>query len=517
MSQWQRQTVAALRDQIAAMGVRDVAGGSVRDGFDKEFEALRALDREVRANHDEFYSAMLGSNATKNRFTDVLPNEGTRVALQPVNSRGDGDYINANYIDARRLFGLPFVYIATQAPMRNTVFDFWRMVFENNSRFIVMLCSEIEAGKVKSERYWPQSVGASFRVGSFVVTLVDENVYEECTFRVIRVANEDGTDARDVYHLQHTSWPDMSVPRTTSALHDIMAALAQRVESVQYPVVVHCSGGIGRTGVFIAMHVALGLFEKEFPISIPGVIGLLKRCRTGMVDRKDQFHFCYFGVLREMQRMINNKSRAVRPPREANRPTDRALPFVGGGANQQLPAGAVGPRQSGWVPAHAAAMTPAIATSAGVQPTQMDFDDPNRQIQFRGAELLNPYVAQQRQSAWNARHQPQPGATMQRTLYGAGASGDDGVEDQLARMRMLNTQKRGSLGGGAVAAAPIGSGGGVSTTITTTLLGGGRAAAAPLTTQPVPMQQALSPAAGAGGVASPAPQPPVAADRFANL
>ncbi|CUG05977.1 tyrosine specific protein phosphatase, putative [Bodo saltans] len=120
MSEWQRRTAAALRDQLTLMGQRNLP--SNRDGFDEEFDSLRALDQRVRSNHDEFYTASLGSNMSKNRYREILPNEGTRVQLDPINNRGDGDYINANYVDGRRLFGVPFVYIATQSPLRSCIF-----------------------------------------------------------------------------------------------------------------------------------------------------------------------------------------------------------------------------------------------------------------------------------------------------------------------------------------------------------------------------------------------------------
>ena len=42
-------------------------------------------------------------------------------------------------------------YIATQTPLENTVNDFWRMIWEYQSRSIVMLCRMKEDGKVHIE------------------------------------------------------------------------------------------------------------------------------------------------------------------------------------------------------------------------------------------------------------------------------------------------------------------------------------------------------------------------------
>lgn len=301
MSDNQRRTAAALRDQLALMGQRQVP--SNRDGFDEEFDALRSVDQRVRSNHDEFYTAMLGSNMSKNRYREILPNEGTRVQLDPINSRGDGDYINANFVDGRRLFGVPFVYIATQAPLRSTIGDFWRMVFENNSVFIVMLCAEIENGKVKSERYWPDGVGGVMTVGPLTLTLTSENQRHDTIYRTINLRTADGRE-REVFHMQYVRWPDQGIPMSSAPLMEVIHSLGRSNASVRTPIIVHCSGGVGRTGVFITFHVALALFQMEQPISIPKIVQYLKFCRSGMVQRKDQYLFTYYAVLREMEKMI---------------------------------------------------------------------------------------------------------------------------------------------------------------------------------------------------------------------
>ncbi|CUG05979.1 tyrosine specific protein phosphatase, putative [Bodo saltans] len=283
------------------MGQRNLP--SNRDGFDEEFDSLRALDQRVRSNHDEFYTASLGSNMSKNRYREILPNEGTRVQLDPINNRGDGDYINANYVDGRRLFGVPFVYIATQSPLRSCIGDFWRMVYENQVTFVVMLCGEIENGKVKSERYWPDGIGGVMTMGPLTLTLLAENHRHDTIYRTIQLRTADGTE-REIFHLQYVRWPDQGIPQTSAPLMEIIRTLGSSNASVRTPIVVHCSGGVGRTGVFIALHVVLAMFQTEQPISIPKTVQYLKFCRSGMVQRKDQYLFLYFAVLREMEKMI---------------------------------------------------------------------------------------------------------------------------------------------------------------------------------------------------------------------
>ncbi|KPA81628.1 putative tyrosine specific protein phosphatase [Leptomonas pyrrhocoris] len=283
---------------------------AVEDGFDRELAKLRRVDEDVRSNLDEFYTASLGSSMAKNRFSDVKPNEGTIVRLREISASGDGTYINANYIDARKKFNVPFVYIATQAPMKNTVLDFWRMVYENDCAFIVMLCAVKENGKGKSETYWLRR-GETYDMGLVSVTVVAENAREDLVHRRLLLRSVRG-DEKEVYQMQYVAWPDQGVPESSATLMEIIQAIAKSPRSTQSPIVVHCSGGVGRTGVFIGMHIALAQFQLgQASISIPRIVRFMKACRSGMVRRKDQYLFLYYAVQREMERMILSEKTGV--------------------------------------------------------------------------------------------------------------------------------------------------------------------------------------------------------------
>ncbi len=42
------------------------------------------------------------------------------------------------------------VFIATQGSLQNTVLDFWKMVYQENTHVIVMTTKEMERGRVRS-------------------------------------------------------------------------------------------------------------------------------------------------------------------------------------------------------------------------------------------------------------------------------------------------------------------------------------------------------------------------------
>ncbi|PIO75970.1 Protein-tyrosine phosphatase [Teladorsagia circumcincta] len=95
---------------------------------------------------------------------DVVCTDTSRVVLTWPNPAA-GDYIHANWItepDVAKKF------ICTQAPTDNTVEDFWRMIWQEKCKSIIMLCNLTECGKKKCEQYWPDSSNPSVTLESVV-------------------------------------------------------------------------------------------------------------------------------------------------------------------------------------------------------------------------------------------------------------------------------------------------------------------------------------------------------------
>lgn len=151
--------------------------------FSEEFEMLKHVGRDKPCN-----AADLPVNRPKNRFTNILPYDHSRVKLLPTDDEDGSDYINSNYIPG---FNSPREFIVTQGPLHCTRDDFWRMCWEQNSRAIVMLTRCIEKGREKCDHYWPYDQQPVI-YGDIQVTILNESQYSDWTiseFKVTRVSS----------------------------------------------------------------------------------------------------------------------------------------------------------------------------------------------------------------------------------------------------------------------------------------------------------------------------------------
>ncbi|XP_062568075.1 multiple epidermal growth factor-like domains protein 6 [Saccostrea cucullata] len=106
--------------------------------FTEEFKGIPYGEQQ----HIPCSVAKLQQNMPKNRYKTTFPYDHSRVVL---NVSPDNDYINANYIkdvEGKRR------YIATQGPRKNTVQDFWEMIWQENIRVIVMVTKLTEGSTV---------------------------------------------------------------------------------------------------------------------------------------------------------------------------------------------------------------------------------------------------------------------------------------------------------------------------------------------------------------------------------
>ncbi|XP_062605500.1 tyrosine-protein phosphatase 10D-like isoform X2 [Saccostrea cucullata] len=253
-----------------------------------EFSHEYKLIKETCATHST-KAAEIQVNRIKNRYTNILSYDHSRVKLLPTEDDEGSDYINANYIPG---FSSPREYIATQGPLPFTRDDFWRMIWEQNVSIIVMLTQLVERGRRKCDIYWPETTREPVYYGDLVVEIESESTLPDYVLRVMSVKL--GDRARKVKQLHYLKWPDMGCPETTWLLLNFVGATRLYLpHNDPGPIVVHCSAGVGRTGTFIAVDYLMQQVSSSDVIDIYDYVMKMRNNRPNMVQTEDQYIFIH--------------------------------------------------------------------------------------------------------------------------------------------------------------------------------------------------------------------------------
>ncbi|XP_039670689.1 receptor-type tyrosine-protein phosphatase F isoform X22 [Perca fluviatilis] len=263
-------------------------------------ETVTAMELEFKrlanskAHTSRFISANLPCNKFKNRLVNIMPFESTRVCLQPIRGVEGSDYINASCIDGYRQ---QKAYLATQGPLAETTEDFWRMLWEHNSTIVVMLTKLREMGREKCHQYWPAERSARYQY--FVVDPMAEYNMPQYILREFKVTDARDGQSRTIRQFQFTDWPEQGVPKTGEGFIDFIGQVHKTKEQFGQdgPITVHCSAGVGRTGVFITLSIVLERMRYEGVVDLFQTVKTLRTQRPAMVQTEDQYQLCYRAAL----------------------------------------------------------------------------------------------------------------------------------------------------------------------------------------------------------------------------
>ncbi|XP_066538358.1 protein tyrosine phosphatase receptor type Ma isoform X4 [Hoplias malabaricus] len=254
-------------------------------GFKEEYESF------FEGQAAPWDSAKKDENRMKNRYGNIIAYDHSRVRLQALEGEQSSDYINANYIDG---YHRPNHYIATQGPMQETVYDFWRMVWQENTATIVMVTNLVEVGRVKCCKYWPDDTEI-YR--DMKVTLIETQLLSEYVIRTFAVEKRGAHEIREIRQFHFTGWPDHGVPYHATGLLGFIRRVKSKNPANAGPMVVHCSAGAGRTGCFIVIDIMLDMAEREGVVDIYNCVRELRSRRVNMVQTEEQYVFIHDAIL----------------------------------------------------------------------------------------------------------------------------------------------------------------------------------------------------------------------------
>ena len=313
--------------------------------LDQEYELLQRVGPapgDMWRQHDAMVTAELCQSAVKHpecnrcsslhftfhcflRYSNLFPYDDTRVVLEG----GGGDYINASWHSCP---GVDSPAILTMGPLHpawhgeDTVAHFWQMVRQTRAGLVVMLCKE-QKGYGGCSGYWPGQ-GQEVEHGGCKVVGLGEEARGWGRRRGLAL------DGKQVLHLQFTEWPNYGVVERMGLLASFVREVVEQQEEVEQearrqdqrvpPLVVHCSGGVGRSGAFTTIYslyrLALAMtrgggweylethLEQEEITLVPLVTSLRENRHPWAVEGDHQYKLAYGVLLELLQGLLEEKS-----------------------------------------------------------------------------------------------------------------------------------------------------------------------------------------------------------------
>lgn len=263
----------------------------------EEMEMTRSLAfNDSKSDWCCLASSRSTSISRKNRYTDIVPYDKTRVRLAV--PKGCSDYINASHIDVGNK-----KYIACQAPKPGTLLDFWEMVWHNSGTngVIVMLTNLYEAGSEKCSQYWPDNKDHALCLeGGLRISVQKYETFEDLKVNThLFRLDKPNSPPKYIHHFWVHTWFDKTHPDIES-----ITGIIRCIDKVPNdgPMFVHCSAGVGRTGTFIAVDQILQVPKNVLPKTtnledskdfIFNCVNSLRSQRMKMVQNFEQFKFLY--------------------------------------------------------------------------------------------------------------------------------------------------------------------------------------------------------------------------------
>nr|BAJ52645.1 protein tyrosine phosphatase [Monosiga ovata] len=274
------------------------------EGYSAAYQAMNTVGRDQPA-----LASQREANKLKNRYGNIMAYDHSRVVLPVIGEDPDSDYVNANFVDG---YNKKHAYIASQGPVPNSFISFWRMIWHCKTEVIVMVTHEIEGGRMKCHRYWPDPTSSPPQkrqeYGEIAVTHVLSEQHKSYIMREFTV--EYNGETRQLKQFACLTWPDHGVPLTTAELLGFRNAVKKAVCDPVVPIVIHCSAGVGRTGTYIAIdHLVEQCLDQGGPLDVDAVVRAMRMARNYMVQTEGQYMFIFRAVLDAISELLSGESK----------------------------------------------------------------------------------------------------------------------------------------------------------------------------------------------------------------
>uniref|UniRef100_T1IN00 protein-tyrosine-phosphatase n=1 Tax=Strigamia maritima TaxID=126957 RepID=T1IN00_STRMM len=242
--------------------------------IDEEIEKISKLESlQNNENHTTTMSKKLSSPKTRSVFVST-----NQFGFNLI--RGHKDKSN--------------VYLTCKTPQGETVQHFWKMVWDQEIRVIMMLANS-EDRFPNCALYYPTLENDSHKLfGDYQITLKKQESLQHYTVSQLQIRDLEKNLIRDITHFWYTSWTSKQMPTNLcSILALILEARACFTIKNSRPMLVHCSNGAERSGTLIAIDLCMKQFEESRTVDIPFTVYTTRQQCLGAICTFQHYSFIY--------------------------------------------------------------------------------------------------------------------------------------------------------------------------------------------------------------------------------
>ncbi|CAC5415244.1 unnamed protein product [Mytilus coruscus] len=188
------------------------------------------------------------------------------------------------------------IVVRVEGPKKNSVRDFWHMIWQEQVGKIVMVTQLEENRRNKCAQYWPQTVNKSMAIENYRLTMKKETYHTVYVYRLITVYEKTTQRERNIHHFHFIQWPDHGVPDSIN-LVNFYRKVASEQHDQSGPMIVHCSAGVGRTGTFIAVDALYEHGKKVGSVDVMEYVQMMRKDRMNMIQTYEQYEVVFEALL----------------------------------------------------------------------------------------------------------------------------------------------------------------------------------------------------------------------------
>ena len=157
---------------------------------------------------------------------------------------------------------------------------------DQGSKFTVALTSVVPSAEYQIRKLLLISVRENYQ---------PHNISPKDIFCILQTSDPDRE--LTVTHMHYTAWPDHGLPQNAMSLISFIRRVRkEHPVSLDQPLLVHCSAGVGRTGTFILLDRVMQQMKREGTLSIYNILKGMRGQRMKMVQTQVVVFMCNWSL-----------------------------------------------------------------------------------------------------------------------------------------------------------------------------------------------------------------------------